>query len=60
MNEHIAKIFIALVAAGAGGMSTYAIKAVAMEGRLAAIEHTADRNEQKLDYLIRLSMGAAK
>ena len=56
MNELMFKAMIAMAAAGAGGLSTYAIKAIAMEGRLAAIEHATERNDRKLDYLIELSM----
>ena len=53
MNDLIIKILVALVAGGIGSVGTYAIKAVAIEGRLHAIEKTSERNENKLDVLLR-------
>lgn len=42
------KIIVAMVSAVAGGVLTYAVKAVAIEGRLDGIERSVQRIENRL------------
>lgn len=42
------RVIVALVSALAGGVMTYTVKAVAIEGRLDAIERGVARIEQRL------------
>lgn len=57
MNDFTLKLLLAVASAGLGSTGTYVLKAVSIEGRLEAIEKTSERNERKLDYLVRISTG---
>jgi hypothetical protein len=42
------KILVAIISAAAGGLMTYGVKAVSLEGRIMGIEKSVDRIERRL------------
>ena len=49
MNDMLGKFMLSLAAAMLGGVMTYGLKAVSIEGRLDGIERAVMRIENKID-----------